>query len=49
MPRTLAPLAITKYIDEYIEQYRLKTGSSISQIQRDALMAWIEKDKRKNK
>tara|TARA_R110000787_G_scaffold62863_1_gene141937 strand:- start:2520 stop:2669 length:150 start_codon:yes stop_codon:yes gene_type:complete len=49
MPRTLAPIKLPKDIDEWLEEYKLKTDIPYSQIAKNALRVAMEKDKRKNK
>jgi len=49
MPRTLAPTKLNHDLDQWLEDKKAETGSSYSQIARDALRAAMEKDKRKNK
>tara|TARA_R110000796_G_scaffold158544_1_gene275232 strand:+ start:203 stop:409 length:207 start_codon:yes stop_codon:yes gene_type:complete len=49
MPRTLAPTRLTRDIDLWLEEKKIETDTSFSQIARDALRVAMEKDKRKNK
>ena len=45
----LPPIPLSKDADEWIEEYKLRTKTSASQIVRDAIRVAMEKDKRKNK
>ena len=47
MPRTLAPTRLTRDIDLWLEEKKIETDTSFSQIARDALRVAMEKDKRK--
>jgi hypothetical protein len=49
MPRTLPPIPLPKDSDEWIEEYKLRTKTSASQIVRNLVRVAMEKDKRKNK
>ena len=49
MPRTLAPIKLTTDISQWLEDKKVETGASFSQIARDAIRVAMEKDKRKNK
>ena len=49
MPKRLATLTLTQDLNQWMEDKKALTGTSLSQIARDAIRAAMEKDKRKNK
>ena len=49
MPKTLPPIPLPKDSNEWVEEYKLRTKTSASQLVRDLVRAAMEKDKRKNK